>query len=151
MTLLEYGDYECPYCGEAYVIIKQLQSELGPSLRFVFRNLPLSSVHPHAPHAAEVAEAVGVRGRFWQIHDLLYENQADLEDGALVGYAERVGVNRTEVLRDARSEAVRERIQNDVTGAIQSGANGTPTFFVNGVRYDGSWQLGPLREELSRR
>jgi protein-disulfide isomerase len=150
VTLLEYGDYECPYCGEAYPIVKKLQSEFGNSLRFVFRNLPLSNVHPHALHAAEVAEAVGLQGPFWQIHDLLYENQSDLEDSALVTYAEQAGADAGEAIRAATSDAVRDRIQADVDGAIRSGANGTPTFFVNGLRYDGSWELAPLRRELSR-
>jgi protein-disulfide isomerase len=87
ITLVEYGDYQCPYCGQAYPIVKELQERLGKKLRFVFRNFPLSTMHPHAEHAAEAAETAGAHGKFWEMHDMLYENQEALEDGALVEYA----------------------------------------------------------------
>ncbi len=87
VTLVEYGDYECPYCGEAYPIVKALQERLGKQMRFVFRNFPLSEMHPHAEHAAEAAEAAGGQGKFWEMHDLLYENQDALEDEDLARYA----------------------------------------------------------------
>ena len=91
VTLVEYGDYECPYCGAAYPIIKEVQARMGERLRFVFRNFPITTSHPHAGQAAEAAEAAGVQGPFWEMHDLLYENQQSLEDADLRGYAERLG------------------------------------------------------------
>jgi protein-disulfide isomerase len=150
LTVVEYGDYECPYCGQAAPVVKELQSHFGESLRFVFRNLPLTNMHPHAQHAAEVAEAVGVQGLFWEIHDTLYEHQEDLSDRALLTYAGNVGADAAATVRDASSSAILDRIQADVEGALRSGANGTPTFFVNGQRYDGSWELDSFRRELEQ-
>jgi len=150
ITLVEYGDYECPYCGQASSIVKELQSAFGDSLRFVFRNLPLSNIHPHALPAAELAEAVGMQGRFWDIHDVLYENQSRLDDQSLRSYAEQVGADVSQVLAAVGSRPVQDRIQEDIDSGIRSGANGTPTFFVNGLRYDGSWEFGPFQVELRR-
>ncbi len=141
VTLVEYGDYECPYCGSAAGIVKQLQEEMGTSLRFVFRNFPLGEAHPHATHAAIAAEAVGMQGEdeFWQMHDTLFENQDALEDDDLVGYAEEVGVPGSEVLAAFRSGEAADRVHADFRGGVRSGVNGTPTFFLNGERYDGNW------------
>jgi protein-disulfide isomerase len=148
ITLVEYGDYECPYCGEAYPIVQELQRSFGESLRLVFRNLPLANVHPHAEQAAEAAEAVALQKRFWQMHDLLYEHQDDLADRSLLRYAEAAGADVAEVAEVLASRATRDRVQGDLAGGIRSGANGTPTFFVNGRRYDGSWGFEPFREFL---
>jgi protein-disulfide isomerase len=148
ITLLEYGDYECSYCGEAYPIVKELQRRFAGRLRFVFRNLPLADAHPHAERAAEAAEAVGLQGRFWEMHDLLYEHQDHLTDAALLSYAEEAGANATEVASVMAEGGTRQRVQDDLMGAIRSGANGTPTFFVNGVRDEGSWALEPFTEHL---
>lgn len=148
ITLVEYGDYECSYCGEAFPIIKELQRRFTGALRFVFRNLPLPEVHPHAERAAEAAEAVGIQGWFWEMHDLLYQHQDDLSDEALMAYAERAGADVHEVASVLASGAPRQRVQDDVSGAIRSGVNGTPTFFVNGDHYEGSWALEPFTEHL---
>jgi protein-disulfide isomerase len=148
ITLVEYGDYECPYCGRAYPIVEELLRTFADSLRLVFRNLPLADAHPHALAAAEMAEAAGLQGKFWETHDALYENQRDLSGAALARYAELVGVNREQLERDLASERPRQRVDADLESAIRSGANGTPTFFVNGARYDGSWMYEPFEAYL---
>jgi protein-disulfide isomerase len=141
VTLVEYGDYECPYCGSAHPIVKQLQDEMGTQMRFVFRNFPLSQAHPYAQHAAIAAEVAGLHGEdeFWQMHDLLYEHQDALEDDDLVGYAESIGVPGAEVIEAFAGGEAAERVRADFRSGVRSGVNGTPTFFVNGERYDGSW------------
>jgi protein-disulfide isomerase len=149
ITLVEYGDYQCPYCGEAATIVEELQSALGDGLLFVFRNLPLVQVHPHAQAAAELAEAAGMQGKFWEMHDTLYQNQDDLRDEMLELYARNIGLDPGRLASDLSSGQPRERVEADFEGAIRSGANGTPTFFVNGHRYDGSWQFDPFREYLT--
>lgn len=148
ITLVEYGDCRGPYCGEAYVIVEALRRALGDDLRFVFRNLPLVEVHPHAQAAAELAEAVALQDRFWQMHDTLYRNQRDLSEAALQRYAHDVDLDTTRLGVDLASGAPRQRVDTDFEGATRSGAKGTPTFFVNGQRYDGSWQFDPLRDYL---
>jgi protein-disulfide isomerase len=149
LTLVEYGDYQCPYCGQAYPIVERLRAQFADSMRFVFRNLPLADVHPHAEAAAETAEAVGLQGKFWEIHDTLFENQRDLSDKSLRRYVEAVGADADEAAEVIAGGGPRERVEADFEGAIRSGANGTPTFFVNGVRYDGSWQYEPFAEFLT--
>ena len=141
VTLVEYGDYECSYCGRAYPIVKQLQEEMGKQLRFVFRNFPLAEAHPHAQHAAIAAEAVGLHGEdaFWQMHDTLYENQNALEDEDLAAYAEELGVPASEIADAFAGGPSAQRVRADFRGGVRSGVNGTPTFFVNGERYDGNW------------
>ncbi|HEY5303447.1 MAG TPA: thioredoxin domain-containing protein [Acidimicrobiales bacterium] len=149
LTVIEYGDYQCPYCGQAYPIVERLRAEFADSMRFVFRNLPLAEVHPNAEAAAEVAEAVGVQGKFWEIHDQLFENQNDLSAAALLRYVEEVGADvklATQVIADG---IARRRVESDLEGAIRSGANGTPTFFINGERYDGSWLYQPFADHLT--
>ena len=149
LTVVEYGDYQCPYCGQAYPIVEQLRTDFADSMRFVFRNLPLADVHPHAEAAAEVAEAVGLQGKFWEIHDALYENQHDLSASALLRYVEEVGADVNSATKDIADGGPRQRVEADFEGAIRSDANGTPTFFVNGVRYDGSWLYEPFSEFLT--
>ena len=150
LTVVEYGDYQCPYCGQAHPIVERLMTTYADSMRLVFRNFPLAEVHPHAEAAAEMAEAVGLQGKFWEIHDALYENQRDLSDGALRRYAEAVGANVDEAIAAVADGGPAQRVESDFEGAIRSGANGTPTFFVNGVRYEGSWMYEPFSEYLSQ-
>jgi protein-disulfide isomerase len=150
IKLLEYGDYECPFCGRAYPIVKAIQKELGASLCFAFRNFPLSTMHPHAEHAARAAEAAGRQGRFWEMHDLLFENQNDLEDVALARYAELLGLDARRLVVEILSGAHSQRIREDFKGGIRGGVNGTPTFFINGVRYDGAHALDELIAALTR-
>ena len=150
VTLVEYGDYECPYCGAAYPIIKEVQSRMGARLRFVFRNFPIMTSHPHAEQAAEAAEAAATGDRFWQMHDLLYENQRRLRDQNLRAYAEKLGLD-VEVFDKELAEHVHaERIHEDFLSGVRSGVNGTPTFYINGARHDGSYELEPLLRALER-
>jgi protein-disulfide isomerase len=139
VTLVEYGDYECPYCGMAYPVVKAVQRALGNQLRFVFRNFPLAEAHPHARLAAEAAEAAGAQGRFWEMHDVLFENQSALEPADIVGYAQSVGLDLTRFEQDIESGTYTKKVRDDFRSGVRSGVNGTPTFFVNGERYDGSW------------
>jgi len=148
VTLVEYGDYQCPYCGAAYPIIKNVQSRMGNRLRFVFRNFPISTSHPDAELAAEAAEAAAAQGRFWEMHDLLYENQARLGDDALHAYAERLGVDLNRFDGDLSGHAYAERVHEDFMSGVRSGVNGTPTFFVNGVRHNGPFDLEALMEAV---
>ena len=139
ITLVEYGDYQCPYCGMAYPIVKSLQRELGAQLRFVFRNFPLRDAHPHAEHAAEVAEGAAVQGKFWEMHDTLFERQARLGDRELLSYAEELGLDAQRLARELDEGTWAKRVREDFRSGVVSGVNGTPTFFVNGERYDGAW------------
>ncbi len=148
LTLVEYGDYQCPYCGQAYPIVKDLQRVFADSLRMVFRNMPLANVHPHAELAAEAAEAVALQGAFWPMHDLLFENQHDLEEPSLLRFAEEAGADSAEVASVLAQGTVRRRVNDDIESGIRSGVNGTPTFFVNGQRYDASWEYDSLHDYL---
>ena len=144
VTLVEYGDYECPYCGEAYPVVKALQERLGDQMCFVFRNFPLTQVHPHAEEAAEAAEAAGAQGKFWQMHDLLYENQDALEPEDLVQYARALKLDLPRFVLEMREHVYVERVREDFRSGVRSGVNGTPTFFINGARHDGPFDLGSL-------
>lgn len=150
VTLVEYGDFECPYCGQAYEIVKQLKQEYGDEVRFVFRNFPLTEVHPHAEDAAEAAEAAADQGKFWEMHDRLFENQGALDEAHLAAYARILSLNEDEFERDLEDHAHRARVEQDVLSGEESGVQGTPTFFINGVRYDGSYDLNSLSRAISR-
>jgi formate-nitrite transporter family protein len=139
VTLVEYGDYECPYCRMAYPIVKAAQRQLGSQLRFVFRNFPLAEIHPHARRAAQAAEAAAAQGKFWEMHDMLFEHQDALEDADLVRYAELLGLDADRVARELEAGTYAKRVRDDFRSGVRSGVNGTPTFFVNGERYDGPW------------
>ena len=148
LTLVEYGDYQCPYCGEAFSIVEQVREDFGDTLRFVFRNFSLVDMHPFAEAAAEVAEAAGLQGKFWEMHETLFENQQSLDDAALLRYVQNVGADADRVANDIASGQPRLRVAADAEGADQSGVNGTPTFFINGVRYEGSWMHEPFVQYL---
>jgi protein-disulfide isomerase len=139
VTLVEYGDFECPYCGMAHPIVKSAQRELGNQLRFVFRNFPLAELHLHARLAAQAAEAAGAQGRFWEMHDMLFEHQDALEPQDLIGYAKSLGLAVPRFERDLEAGTYAKKVRDDFRSGVRSGVNGTPTFFVNGERYDGSW------------
>lgn len=154
VTLVEYGDYECSYCGMAYPIVKSIQERMGDQLRFVFRSFPLSEMHPHAEHAAEVAEAAADQDHFWEMHDMLYEHQDRLGDAALVRYAQQLGMDPNEVRSDLEDETYADRVRRQFMSGVRSGVNGTPTFFINGERFNGAWNdpgafLRALREAAS--
>ncbi len=137
ITLVEYGDHECGYCGEAYPAIRSVQNALGDRLCFVFRNFPMGEAHPHAVHAAELAEAAAAAGRFWPMHDLLFENQEALADESLYAYGEQIGLDRDDIAA-ALAGRFAQRIQQDFLSGVRSGVNGTPSLFINGERYDGA-------------
>ena len=139
VTLVEYGDYECPHCGHAHPIVKNVQRKLGKRLRFVFRNFPLAEAHAHARHAAEAAEAAAEQGKFWEMHYALFEDQLALEDEQLVATARRLGLDADRVAEALESGTYTHRVRDDFRSGVRSGVNGTPTFFVNGRRYDGPW------------
>jgi protein-disulfide isomerase len=150
VTLLEYGDYECPYCGAAYPIVKEVQDRMGDQLRFVFRNFPITTSHPHAEQAAEAAEAAGSQGRFWEMHDTLYENQRRLGDDDLRSYAARIGLDLESFERDVAEHVHAPRVREDFMSGVRSGVNGTPTFYINGVRHDDSYELETLLAALEQ-
>jgi diadenylate cyclase len=141
VTLVEYGDFECPYCGRMYPVVKELRERAGDRLRVVFRHFPLDSVHPHARRAAEAAEAAAAQGRFWEMHDLLFENQDDLDDEALRRYAARLGLDMARFEDDLAERRHAPRVREDRLDGERTGVEGTPTFFINGARYEGSLDL----------
>ena len=148
VMLLEYGDYECPYCGEAHPVVKEIQQRFGNRLCFAFRNFPLANSHPHAERAAEAAEAAGAQGRFWEMHDLLYENQEALEDEDLARYAAALRLDVERFMSEVLSGAHQARVREDFRNGARNGVNGTPSFFINGARYDGVVGVGELMVAL---
>jgi protein-disulfide isomerase len=150
VTLVEYGDYQCPYCGAAYPIVKELQERLGDSLRFVFRNFPIATIHPQAEDAAEAAEAADAQGRFWPMHDLLYEHQNRLSMPDLVAYATQLELDVPRFTRELEQHAHAHRVREDFMSGVRSGVNGTPTFYVNGGRHDDSYDFDTLLAALER-
>jgi len=148
MTLLEYGDYQCPYCGAAHPVVKRLQRALGRRLRFVFRNFPLTQAHPYAMIAAEAAEAAALQEKFWEMHDFIYDHQDDLEPDVLPAWAQRVGLDLEGFGTAIRQGEGTKRIKEDRLSGIRSGVNGTPCFFINGTRHDGSADYESLTAAL---
>ena len=148
VTLVEYGDYECPYCGEAYPMLKAVQAALGYQLRFVFRNFPITELHPHALRAAQFAEAAAEAGQFWAAHDLIYEHQDALSEADLFGYGRQLKLDPV-ALKSAFEGRLDARIQRDFLGGVRSGVNGTPSLFINGTRYDGPRDADSLIALLS--
>jgi protein-disulfide isomerase len=150
VTLVEYGDYECPYCGAAYPIVKDIQQRMGERLRFAFRNFPITTSHPHAQHAAEAAEAAAAQGKFWEMHDHLYENQRHLRDDDLHSHAEALGLDVAVFDKELAEHVQADRVHEDFMSGVRSGVNGTPTFFINGLRHDDSYGSETLLQALER-
>jgi protein-disulfide isomerase len=151
VTLVEYGDYQCPGCGAAYPMVKSIVKHLGPKLRFVFRNMPLNEMHPFAEMAAEAAEAAGAQGKFWEMHDGLYEHQAELGPELIDTLAKRLHLDVPRFEQDIASRQFRDRVKRDFMGGVRSGVNGTPTFFIDGARYDGILDERSLEAALRER
>ena len=151
VVLVEYGDYQCPYCGEAYPIVKKIQATFGKNLEFVFRNFPLTQIHPRAEFGAELAEASGAGGKFWEMHDFVYENQRSLSDEEFfLKFADkRLGLDREKVKQSVARRAFEPRIREDFMSGVRSGVNGTPTFFINGRRHNGSYELKELESAIN--
>jgi protein-disulfide isomerase len=151
VTLVEYGDYQCPYCAQAYAAVRELVERYGGDLRFVFRNFPLQELHPLALPAAEIAETAGLLGDFWPMHAWLYENQSRWVHGgpnALLSSLDALDIDAARFQRSLRDPEVTTRIRNDVEGGVQSGVHGTPTFFINGWLHEGGSDAGSLAEAI---
>jgi protein-disulfide isomerase len=149
LVLVEYGDFECPYCGEAYSQVKAVQQAFGAALCLVFRHFPLKNAHPHAERAAEFAEAAATLGRFWEMHDWLYEHQDSLDDASLTKAARHLGLGQT--LIDATlGGQFAVLVGQSFRSGVRSGVNGTPCFFINGTRHDGPWDANSLIAALHR-
>jgi protein-disulfide isomerase len=148
ITLVEYGDYECPYCDTASPFLRGLRRRLGDRLRVVFRHFPRTEIHPHAQHAAEAAEAAGAQGQFWEMHDRLFAHQQALEDADLVRYAGELGLDVERFARDLAEHVYAARVREDVSSGLESGVSRTPTFFVNGVRQGGVFNVPALMDAI---
>ena len=150
IELVEYGDYQCPHCGRAYPVIKNIQKKLGRKLKFVFRNFPLSEMHPDALHAAVASEAAAAQNKFWQMHDMLFENQNNLSDEALIKYASEIKLDIEKFKKDFETSSFTEKVETDFESGMRSGVNGTPSFFINGKKYNSDWEDNYLLEFLER-
>ena len=148
IELVEYGDYECPYCGRAFPIVKDIKQQLGGELRFVFRNFPLSRIHPHAFLAAVATEAAGLQGKFWQMHDIIFENQRMLSEERIIHFAEVLGLDTERFKKDLQQRSLMDKVEQDFESGIRSGVARTPTFFINGIKYEGEWGDGQLLQYL---
>ena len=149
-SLVEYGDYECPSCGQIQPVIRRLQRHFGKRLSFVFRNFPLSEMHPWAESAAETAEFAGTSGKFWEMHDLLFQNQAILSNTLLLELADGLGLSRARLRVDLEAKTFRSRIRADFEAGVRSGVNGTPTLFIDDKRYDGSFDSDSLIDAINQ-
>ncbi len=150
VTLVEYGDYECPHCRQVAPIVEQLRERFGDRLRYVFRHLPISKLHPHAHLAAEAAEAAGAQGKFWEMHDLLFQEVEPLDKSRLMELAAELDLDLDRFERELDQRVYADRVQEDFRSGVRSGAGGTPSFFLNGVRYDGPWDLDSLIAEIQK-
>ncbi len=147
-VLVEYGDYECPYCGRAFYIVKTVQERMGPQLRYAYRHFPLTNVHPNAEMAAEAAEAAGAQGSFWEMHDALFGRQAQLSGELIVALAGELGLDMPHFLQELEQRTHRRRVKELFMSGVRSGVNGTPTFFINGERFDQPWDVDTLTSAL---
>ena len=149
VELVEYGDYQCPHCKAAFPVVKLIQNRFGDRLCFAFRHFPLFQMHPHAMGAAEAAECAGAQGRFWRMHDLLFENSPRLEAPNLIGFAAELGLDRQHFRNDFAKHRFRPRVRHDIESGIRSGVQGTPAFFINGVRHMGGYDFEGLLAGLA--
>jgi protein-disulfide isomerase len=150
VTLVEYGDYQCPYCADVHPMIQTIAGRMGAKLRFVFRHMPLTEMHPYAQYAAEAAEAAGAQGKFWEMHDALFEQQSDLGSDLVHKLARKLRLDIPRFEADLEARRYRPRVKRDFMGAMRSGVAATPTFFINGERYDGILEQGALLAALPR-
>lgn len=151
LELVEYGDYQCPYCGRAYPMVKSIQQKLGPNLRFVFRNFPLAKIHPQAISAAVATEAAAMQGKFWEMHDIIFENQNALNADDMFVYAKAIGLDLELFKEDIQRPDLLSKVDRDFESGMRSGVNRTPTFFVNGEKYEGNAEETELLQHLQRR
>jgi len=151
VTLLEYGDFECPQCAQAYPIVKELERRFGDRLRFVFRHFPLTNVHPNAQRAAEAAEWAASLGLFWEMHDAIYQRSGELSEARLLEIASALASSRTGLLDAWHAHTYFAHVKEDFRSGIASGARGTPTFFIDSIRHDGAWDLESLASAIAQR
>jgi protein-disulfide isomerase len=147
-TLVEYGDYECPACGRLFMTIRQLHKQFGDDVRLVFRHYPLSGKHPHAQQAAEAVEAASAQGRFWEMHDLLFEHQGALKPKDLARYAEQLGLDGKRFHDDLKHRTYEDRVREDFRRGVANGVYGTPGLFINGIRYNGGLDVESIQQLL---
>jgi len=140
IEIVEYGDYQCPHCGSAYPVIKEVQKKFGSQIRFVFRNFPLSESHEFAMPASIASEAAALQDKFWEMHDIIFENQASLSDEGLFKMADEAGLDINQFKEDIQKQELEEKVESDFESGIRSSVNGTPSFFVNGTKFDGDAQ-----------
>lgn len=150
VTLVEYADFECPSCGAAHPVIQAARRAFGDNLRLVFRHFPLRDSHPHALDAARAAEAAAEQGQFWPMHDRLFERQHALDPDALARHARKLELDLVRWNRVMALASTEERVLTDLASGRRSGVRGTPTLFINGARYDGPVERGPLFGALAR-
>jgi protein-disulfide isomerase len=151
ITVVEYGDYECPHCAAAAPIVNQLQSSFEGQMRSIFRHFPLTEVHPHAEYAAEGAEFAGAAGVFWEMHEALFQQQSRLSLATILLIGEELGLSSQAMRNALETGQYRDKVRSDISGGIRSGVNGTPTFFINGVRHDGSYDYASMATEIQTR
>jgi protein-disulfide isomerase len=144
VELVEYGDYQCPHCGAAHPVVKAIMKAYGKDLKFVFRNFPLSEAHPYAEAAALAAEAAGKQKKFWEMHDMIYEHQNILDGRALLEFASALGLDMKKFEKDITDSRIAEKVSSDFESGMRSGVNGTPSFFINGLKYNGSYDFESL-------
>jgi len=150
LELLEYGDFQCSSCSESYVAVKDVLRELGKNVVFIFRNFPLTEIHPDAFDAALAAEAAALQNKFWEMYDLLYQHQDNLRGHQLFAYANEIGLDMNRFEQDIQSQALASKIEADIESGLKSGVSGTPTFYINGEKFDGDWEDGGLIQYLKR-
>ncbi len=148
IELVEYGDYQCPHCGRAYPLVKNLQEQLGDKVKFIFRDFPLEKAHPQALMAAVSSEAAGRQDKFWEMHDILFENQRRLNHGAIIEYAQTLALDIPQFEQDLADPELQQKVKDEFYSGMRSGVNATPTFFINGEKYEGSWEGDDLLEYL---
>jgi protein-disulfide isomerase len=148
IELVEYGDYECPYCGRAYPVVKVIQEYLGSDLKFVFRNFPLRKIHPNAFPAALATEAAGRQNKFWEMHDIIFENQQTLDGWHILHFGLIVGLDLEKFKEDMQDQVLIDKVSKDFESGLRSGVNRTPTFFINGSKYEGEWKGDLLLQHL---
>ena len=148
LELVEYGDYQCPHCGRAHPIVQTIIKKMGDKLKFVFRNFPLAEIHPDAVRAAIAAEAAGAQNKYWEMHDIIFENQDNLADTDLIEYSRMAGLDQVKFKARFAEPVFREKVESDFESGIRSGVNGTPSFFINGQKYNGDWEDNILLHHL---
>ena len=150
VTVVEYGDYQCPYCADMHPMIKSIAKSMGTQMRFVFRHMPLIEMHPYAQHAAEAAEAAGAQGKFWEMHDAILQQQSELGSDLLHQLAIKLKLDIEQFASDLDARRFRPRVKRDFMGGMRSGVAGTPTFFINGKRYEGPLNQAALLSAIGR-